>query len=207
MSKAKRTAVVTGAGSGIGKATALRFAAGGFQLILCDRDGETLNATAKEVHARRASAELVLGDVSQENTAAKVAEAARGLGGPDVLVNAAGLHHLGDIDEVSLEDWNQVIAINLTSMFLMCRAVIPLMLERGERSNRERRVRLVVRRPGDAGQEYLCLQRHEGGCAPADDLPGYALCGTGNSRELRVPGGGTHGHDAEQGAGKHSACA
>lgn len=125
-----RTAIVTGAGSGIGRATANRLAEGGAHLILNDVNAAAVNQVAEqlsEAHGVRAVA--VPGDVALEETARNIAAAAESrFGHIDILVNAAGIHHLGDIDEVSLEIWNGVIATNLTSMFLLARAVIPHMV-------------------------------------------------------------------------------
>jgi len=125
-----KTAIITGAGSGIGRATAVRLARGNANLVLNDLDPALVGETAEQLrrhHAVRAIA--VPGDVSLEATAqALVAAADREFGRVDVLVSAAGIHHAGDIDEVSLDAWNRVIANNLTSMFLVARAVIPTMV-------------------------------------------------------------------------------
>ncbi|MBD7939945.1 SDR family NAD(P)-dependent oxidoreductase [Brevundimonas guildfordensis] len=124
-----KTAIVTGGGSGIGRATAERLARGGANLVIADIDAGRANQAAEALKAAYGvRAVPVVGDVSQEATAASlVGTATDDLGGLDILINAAGIHHTGDIDEVSLEDWNRVIATNLTSMFLISRAAIPAM--------------------------------------------------------------------------------
>lgn len=128
-----KTAIVTGAASGIGRATAERLARDGFNLVLSDINESAVNEVADQLKAlNRIEAIAVTGDVAREETAQEIFSAAdHQFGRIDVLVNCAGIHHLGDIDEVSLEEWNGVIATNLTSMFLLCRAVIPRMVEQG----------------------------------------------------------------------------
>jgi NAD(P)-dependent dehydrogenase (short-subunit alcohol dehydrogenase family) len=127
-----KVSIITGAGSGIGRATALRFAAEGAILVLNDVNQATLDEVASQARSRAAANKLVTvaGDVSKESTAKQLAgEALDKFARIDVLVNNAGIHHLGDITETSLEEWNRVITINLTSMFLCSRAVIPSMLK------------------------------------------------------------------------------
>lgn len=129
MSNTVKTTIVTGAASGIGRATAQRLAQAGHQLVLSDINADGLAAVAKQIKDEHGVAVVtVAGDVAQESTASAVTDAAQQhFGRIDALVNCAGIHHLGDIEEVSLEQWNQVMATNLTSMFLMNRAVIPHM--------------------------------------------------------------------------------
>jgi len=124
-----KTTIVTGAASGIGRATAQRLAQAGHQLVLSDINADGLAAVAKQIKDEHGVAVVtVAGDVAQESTASAVTDAAQQhFGRIDALVNCAGIHHLGDIEEVSLEQWNQVMATNLTSMFLMCKYTIPHM--------------------------------------------------------------------------------
>ncbi len=126
-----KIAIVTGAGSGIGRATAIRLAQEGASLVLNDLNPKTLDEIAKQIvkeHGVKVAA--APGDVSREETAAAIAGTASGqFGRADILVNDAGIHHIGDITEVTLEDWNRLIATNLTSMFLVTRAIIPMMLK------------------------------------------------------------------------------
>ena len=130
MSIKGKVAIVTGCGSGIGQATALRLAKDGVRLVLNDIDSQALAGTVALFQGAEAS--QVPGDVAQESMAKSlVEEACRRFGRVDILVNNAGVHHIGDIDETSLEDWNRVISANLTSMFLCSKHAIPQMLRQG----------------------------------------------------------------------------
>jgi NAD(P)-dependent dehydrogenase (short-subunit alcohol dehydrogenase family) len=126
-----KIAIVTGAGSGIGRATALRLAQEGANLVLNDLNQKTLDEIARQAGAEhRSKATTVAGDVSREETATAIASTATSqFGRVDILVNDAGIHHVADITETSLADWNRLIAVNLTSMFLVSRAIIPIMLK------------------------------------------------------------------------------
>ena len=126
-----KTAIVTGAGSGIGRATAIRLASEGANLVLNDLNAKALDEIAKQAAgAHRVKVVTAPGDVSREETAAAIAGAATGnFGRADILVNDAGIHHVGDITETTLEEWNRLISVNLTSMFLVTRAIIPVMLK------------------------------------------------------------------------------
>lgn len=121
-----KVAIITGAASGIGRATAERFAREGARLVLNDR-----HAAALEQVARALGAEAVItvaGDLAREETAQRITQAARDrFGRIDVLVNNAGIHFLRDITDTTVADWDHVIGVNLKSMYLMCKHVIPIM--------------------------------------------------------------------------------
>jgi meso-butanediol dehydrogenase / (S,S)-butanediol dehydrogenase / diacetyl reductase len=122
-----KVAIVTGAGSGIGRATAQRFAQEGARLVVNDLRPEYLDDVLGDLGGNHLG---VPGDVSQEETAAALARAARDAHGRiDVLVNNAGIHWAQDITDTTVEDWDHVIAVNLRSMFLCSKHVLPTMLE------------------------------------------------------------------------------
>ena len=126
-----KTVVVTGAASGIGRATAMRLAIEGADLVLSDIQPAGLSElTDQIVGAGGNRPKVVVGDISREDVAKEIVDTAiESLGRIDALVNCAGVHHIGDIDQTSLEDWNRVIGTNLTSMFLLIRSVIPYMVK------------------------------------------------------------------------------
>ena len=122
-----KVAIITGAGSGIGRATAERFADEGARLVVSSQSERGL----QEVVERSDEAvKAVAGDISDEAVARELAETARkAFGRIDILVNNAGMFFCEDVTDTSVEDWDRVMAVNLRSMFLTCKHVIPTMLE------------------------------------------------------------------------------
>ena len=128
-----RTALITGSGSGLGRALALGLAAGGARLALLGRRAERLEQTATECRALGATVWTRPTDVSISlEVAAAVEEATLELGPISILINNAGIfppkRPLVDVDIV---DWDQTLATNLRGPFLLMRAVLPGMLARG----------------------------------------------------------------------------
>ncbi|GAA5167070.1 glucose 1-dehydrogenase [Pseudonocardia eucalypti] len=124
-----RIAMVTGAGRGIGRAIAEKFAAEGATVVALDIDGETASDTAKTIGGGAVG--LVL-DVTDRAAVAEVtAEVHRRFGRIDVLVNNAGWDKIGPFTESDPADWDRIIAINLYGVLHTSRAVLPLMAERG----------------------------------------------------------------------------
>jgi len=116
-----RRIVITGAGSGIGRATAQLFAAEGAVLALLDRDGEGLMETARGI-----AAHAYVADVTDEASVARAVEqAAAALGGIDGVVNAAGVMLRGSVLEVGVDTWRRVLEINLTGTYIVVRCCLP----------------------------------------------------------------------------------
>ena len=132
MELANRTALVTGASQGIGKAIALALAEAGARVVVTARSGARLDAVVAAVRERGGEALAVRGDMGVEADVERVAAEASSFGGVDVLVNNAAIIHppikVIDFDPAL---WRQVLEVNLTGVFLMCRALVPGMIERG----------------------------------------------------------------------------
>ncbi len=123
-----KIAIVTGASSGIGKGIAEAFAAAGATVILVARRRGELEALAGEIAARGGKAIAAPLDVTREaDVASLFAKAVADHGRVDVVVNNAGVASGVAIDELSLEAWNGVVAINLTAVFLICREAVRVM--------------------------------------------------------------------------------
>lgn len=129
-----RSVIVTGAGSGIGRATALAFAAEGARVVVADLNAEGAETVVKEITAAGGTAVAVTGDLSEQAVVDQVtATAVERFGGVDVLVNNAGImDRMSAVAEVSDAEWERVIRVNLTAPFLLARAVLPHMLEAGK---------------------------------------------------------------------------
>ena len=127
-----RVALVTGAGSGVGRATALRLAREGMALGLLGRRREPLRALADELVATGQRAVVLPADVADEQAvAAAVAQVVAELGGIDVLVHGAGVGLYGAVERYRLADWERTFATNVTGLFLCARAVLPVLRARG----------------------------------------------------------------------------
>lgn len=125
-----RRALITGAGSGIGQATALRLLAEGGTVVAADISEAGLKDTVEKAGAAAVRLTTVVVDIADENSVREaVGFAVQASGGLDVLVNAAGILRSAHTHEQSLADFNRIIAVNLTGTFLMIREAIPALLE------------------------------------------------------------------------------
>jgi len=145
----ERTVLVTGAGRGIGRSIALRFAEEGARVALVARTVADLEETARQVAAAGGRSAVLAADITApgapEDT---VARTEKSLGKIDVLVNNAGIFHWRPFLKLPAEDWDRVIATNLSAAAAMCRAVLPGMVER--RSGRIVNVASIHGMRGDA---------------------------------------------------------
>ena len=121
-----RRALITGGGSGIGRASAIRLAAEGASVYLVDVNEDGLRETAETIHSSGGTAHTGLCDVRESKICNDaVAAAVAALGGLDVLCNIAGVLYYGVSSECSDADWERVIGVNLTGTFFMTRAALP----------------------------------------------------------------------------------
>jgi NAD(P)-dependent dehydrogenase (short-subunit alcohol dehydrogenase family) len=130
-----KVALVTGSGSGLGRAMARLFASEGAAVIVNDIDAEAGERTTAEIGGK---ATFVQGDVSTDGAVSALFQTIRDSHGRlDVSVHNAGIMHPRDegVTDTPLEVWDQVIAVNLTGVFLCCRHAIPLMLETDGKSS------------------------------------------------------------------------
>jgi NAD(P)-dependent dehydrogenase (short-subunit alcohol dehydrogenase family) len=129
-----KVAIITGAGSGIGKATALLFAHEGAKVVAADINEDAAAAVAAEIIERGGMARAVKADVSQEADARAMVEATvAAFGRLDVLFNNAGIEGemARDTGDLPIDVWHKTIAVNLTGVFLCSHFAIPAMLESG----------------------------------------------------------------------------
>jgi NAD(P)-dependent dehydrogenase (short-subunit alcohol dehydrogenase family) len=127
-----KTALITGASKGLGKAMALALAEAGATLVLASRDEEKLREVARGVEAAGSKAFVFKADVTSESDVLSLEKAVRSeLGGIDILINNAGINIRKPVTDFTLDEWESVIRTNLTSVFLMCRSFVPQMKGKG----------------------------------------------------------------------------
>jgi short-subunit dehydrogenase len=132
-SQNQQQAIITGASSGIGKATAIAFAQAGFNLALVSRSAEKLAQVEQEISAFGVKTKAYPLDLAQiPLVQPKIAAIAEELGTIDILVNNAGIGYTNYLRETPLEDWQKILDLNLTSVFQCVMGVLPTMRQRGQ---------------------------------------------------------------------------
>lgn len=127
-----KVAIVTGAGSGLGRASALRFAREGARVVCADADAGAAASAAAEIASAAGMAIGVQVDVTRDDDVQRMAdEAVRAFGGIDVLFANAGIAGVGSVASTTRDTWDRVIAVNLTGVWLCSKAVLPAMQARG----------------------------------------------------------------------------
>jgi NAD(P)-dependent dehydrogenase (short-subunit alcohol dehydrogenase family) len=127
-----KTALITGASKGLGKARAQALAAEGARIALASRNEEQLNAVAESIRGTGVAAEVYVADVMKEDDVIRLEREVTARSGPvQILINNAGINVRKPLTEFTLEEWNRVLDTNLTSVFLMCRSFVPHMKGQG----------------------------------------------------------------------------
>lgn len=127
------TVIITGASRGIGAAIARRFATEGCNLVLnCSHSADTLYALAGELKNTCAVQCLCcIGDIGNfDFVKTMFQEAEKAFGGVDILINNAGISHIGLLTDMDITDWNRIVATNLTSVFSTCKCAVPYMVHK-----------------------------------------------------------------------------
>ncbi len=127
-----KVAMITGAGSGIGKGIARAFAGEGAELVIASRNRERLEAARSELEAQGSRVLVVAADVTREEQVLRLFdETLAAFGRLDVLINNAGVFDGGPLETLTLEAWQKVLAVNLTGPFLCCREAMRVMKRQG----------------------------------------------------------------------------
>ncbi|MGW9628529.1 SDR family NAD(P)-dependent oxidoreductase [Microbacterium sp. NPDC055521] len=126
------TAIVTGGSSGIGRAIAGALAGAGASVVIVARGGERIAAAVREISDAGGRAAGVVGDLGSRQGILAAADAAvEPFGGPDILVNSAGINLRPPFDEIDMTAWDATMTVNLEAPFLLSRRFAPQMIERG----------------------------------------------------------------------------
>ncbi len=147
-SQNQRRALITGASSGIGRATALAFAQAGIDVALVSRSQDKLEAIAKAAHEAGVETKVYALDLANiEQVKAEIGAIAADFAPIDILVNNAGMGYTNPLSETPLSDWQQVINLNLTSVFQCILGVLPTM--------RQQQRGTIINVASIAGQQFF----------------------------------------------------
>lgn len=159
MSLQDKVAVITGAGRGIGRAVAVRFAESGAKVVLAARSEDEIIEVAREIAAAGGSAIAVKTDVSSEADVKNLMASAESTFGPvDILVNNAGVMILRPLAETTVEEWNYIMNVNVLGAFMCAREVLPSMMAR--KAGRIINIGSMAGRRGYPEQGAYCTSKH-----------------------------------------------
>jgi len=149
-----KAAIVTGAASGMGRASAVLFAENGARVLAVDRPGTDLAGTAQSHQAIR----VLEADIAEAGAPERiVAHAVGAFGRLDILMNNAGVSHRAPVEEMQEDDWDRVCAVNVRAQFLLCRAAIPHLKASG--AGRIINVASVMAEATDFGLAAYCASK------------------------------------------------
>ena len=153
-----KTAVVTGASRGLGRAMALALGGGGAKLALVGRDQQKLAETQALAKEKGIESEIYICDVREESQISKLEqEVKQGFGNVHILINNAGTAVRKNLVDFSMEEWRQVIDTNLTGVFLASRAFVPHM--KANKWGRIINITSIMARVGSAGRAAYCATK------------------------------------------------
>ena len=124
-----KNVLVTGAGSGIGRAAAQRIASEGGRVLCTDINAKGVDALVAEIAEAGGAAEAMVFDIAREGEAEHCVAKVREWGQLDAVVNMAGILRFANAHETPLEVWQQIITVNLTGTFMLCKAALPALIE------------------------------------------------------------------------------
>jgi 3-oxoacyl-[acyl-carrier protein] reductase len=189
-----RVAVVTGAATGLGRAIALLYAKEGADLGIVDRNGEGASAVALHIEAQGRRAAAARADVGHEAQVERAfARLREALGDPDILVNNAGIATVSRLEDMATALWDEMLRVNLRSVFLCTRAVLPAM--RARRWGRIINISSQLAHKGGEGMAHyaaakagiLGLTRSLAHEVTADNIAVNAICPGPLDTDMKLP--------------------
>ena len=128
-----RVAIVTGGGKGIGREICLGLSKQGAKIVIAELDIENSNKVIEEIKDSGSEAIAIKTDISNENSVKNlILETIKKFNKIDILINNAGIRHVKKLDDHNLNDWNDMLSVNLTGPYICCKAVIPEMKKVGK---------------------------------------------------------------------------
>ena len=128
-----RVAIVTGGGKGIGREICLGLSKQGAKIVIAELDIENSNKVIEEIKDSGSEAISIKTDISNENSVKDlILETIKKFNKIDILINNAGIRHVKKLDDHNLNDWNDMLSVNLTGPYICCKAVIPEMKKVGK---------------------------------------------------------------------------